>query len=271
MNLSPGYVGRFAPSPTGPLHQGSLVAALASWLDARHHGGAWLLRIEDLDPLRESPNAPALILSQLTQLGLYWDSDPLFQSHRIDAFNEALQCLVDNDRVFACTCSRQMAAPVYGGTCRQRRLTNTSTPGAIRFEVPDSTLRHNDQILGPQAWNLQTDIGDFVIKRRDDLFAYQLAVTVDDAFQQVTHVVRGSDLLDSTPRQISLAQALQYRVPQYAHIPILVDATGKKLSKSDQAPQITELPSLLATAARAWRIDRVPRALSQPIKPIDAD
>lgn len=295
MNPSPGYVGRFAPSPTGPLHHGSLVAALASWLDARHHGGTWLLRIEDLDPPRESATAPNLILSQLTQLGLYWDAEPLFQSHRMRAFDEALQQLIDTDRVFACACSRRITTPVYAGTCRQRRLTNTNSEAAVRFEIPDSTLHLTDQILGPQTWNLQREIGDFVIKRRDGLYAYQLAVTVDDAFQQITHVVRGSDLLDSTPRQISLAQALQYRVPQYAHIPILVDAAGKKLSKSDQAPQlpftepmrciraglkhlgqplfphITDLPALLSAATHAWRLDRVPTELSQPFQPIDAD
>ena len=289
MNPSLGYVGRFAPSPTGPLHQGSLVAALASWLDARHHGGTWLLRIEDLDPPRESVTAPALILSQLTQLGLYWDAAPLFQSHRIGAYDEALQYLVTNDRVFACACSRRVAASVYGGTCRQRRLTNISSPGTVRFEVPESEIRLTDLILGSKSWSLQRDIGDFVIKRRDALYAYQLAVTVDDAFQQITHVVRGSDLLDSTPRQVSLAHALQYQVPQYAHIPVLVDAAGKKLSKSDQAPpipfneplhcirvglkhlgqpsfpQVTDVPTLLATAARAWRLDRVPKEASQPI------
>jgi glutamyl-Q tRNA(Asp) synthetase len=295
MKPSSGYVGRFAPSPTGPLHQGSLVAALASWLDARHHGGQWCLRIEDLDPPRESATAPALIMSQLTQLGLYWDIDPLYQSRRMSAFDGALQHLVDNDRVFACACSRRITTPVYGGRCRQHRLTSTNSQNAVRFQVPDSTLYFADQILGSQTWDLKTDIGDFVVKRRDGLYAYQLAVTVDDAFQQITHVVRGSDLLDSTPRQISLAHALQYRVPLYAHIPILVDATGKKLSKSDQAPQIpfaeplrcirtglgylgqptfpqiTELTSLLSAAAKAWRLDRVPTQLTQPFKPIDAD
>jgi glutamyl-Q tRNA(Asp) synthetase len=289
------YVGRFAPSPTGPLHQGSLVAALASWLDARHHGGTWLLRIEDLDPPRESATAPALILSQLTQLGLFWDGEPLLQSHRVDAYEQALQQLVDNDRVFACACSRRITTPVYGGACRQRRLSDTKSQDAMRFEVPDTTLRFTDQVLGQQEWNLQEDVGDFVIKRRDGLFAYQLAVTVDDAFQQVTHVVRGSDLLDSTPRQISLAHALQYPVPLYAHIPVLVDDTGKKLSKSEQAtqipsaeplrciraalkhlgqaqfPQITDLHALLAAATQAWRMDRVPRLLSRGIQPIDAD
>jgi glutamyl-Q tRNA(Asp) synthetase len=282
-----GYVGRFAPSPTGPLHFGSLIAALASWLDARHHQGRWLLRIEDLDPPRESTAAPARIMAQLTQLGLHWDGEPLWQSQRLPAYQQALETLISRQSVFPCTCSRSQLPAVYPGTCRNQTFHSTLAAHAIRFRLPAETrLTLNDRVLGSQSWHLQQSIGDFVVKRKDGLFAYQLAVTVDDAYQQVTHVVRGSDLLDSSPRQACLGAALGYPPLTYAHIPLALDQQGLKLSKSTQAPavpqgtpidcirqalgilgqpqmpQIHDLRLLLATASQQWSIDRVPKCLA---------
>ena len=281
------YVGRFAPSPTGPLHFGSLLAALASWLDARHHQGRWLLRIEDLDPLRESATAPTRIMAQLLQLGLYWDGEPLLQSQRLQAYQAALETLINKQLVFPCTCSRSQLPAVYPGTCCNQAFASTRTDHAIRFRLAaDTSLQLDDRVLGRQTWQLQQTLGDFVVKRKDGLFAYQLAVTVDDAYQQVTHVVRGSDLLDSSPRQACLGAALGYPPLTYAHIPLALDQQGLKLSKSTQAaavpkstpsacirqalgilgqpqwPQIDDLPLLLTTASQHWSIDRVPKCLA---------
>ena len=278
------YVGRFAPSPTGPLHFGSLVAALASYLDARSNGGKWLLRIEDLDPPRESPTAPAEIIEQLKAFGLEWDESPLFQSTRLDAYQESLNGLESAQKTYRCRCSRKKTRGVYPGTCRDKSISDDQ-PSAVRLRVPDTTIEFDDQILGLQRYRARYDIGDFIIKRKDGLFAYQLAVTVDDEFQGVNHVIRGSDLLDSTPRQICIAQYLGFRVMHYAHFPVILGNDGQKLSKQTHAsPIATEdarsviiralgalgqkpvkratIDRMLHSAVNQWSLETVPKRLN---------
>jgi len=232
MRKNTGYIGRFAPSPSGPLHFGSLVAALASYLDARHHHGQWLVRMEDLDPAREPPEAAGQILGALELHGLHWDGPVLYQSQRLDAYAEALKALESQQRLFACTCSRQQIQAeggVYDGRCRNRNLPRTGA--ALRVRVDDTCVTFEDRIQGSQTQSLLQECGDFVLLRKDGLFAYQLAVVVDDAEQGVTDIVRGSDLLDSTARQIFLQTLLHLPTPHYAHIPVAVNAQGQKLSK----------------------------------------
>lgn len=241
------YIGRFAPSPTGPLHFGSLVAATASYLDAKRHNGTWIVRIEDLDPPREPKGAADLILSQLDALGLHWDGSVIYQSARLDAYQDALAALHSNGLCFACNCTRariQSIGSVYDGHCRAQPMELASTSAdennnyAIRVKTSETVVNFEDLIQGAIQQNIRRDCGDFVIKRKDKLFAYQLAVVVDDAFQKITHVVRGYDLLDSTPRQIYLQQQLNIRKPVYAHFPVAADAKGEKLSKQHFAPAI---------------------------------
>ena len=196
------YVGRFAPSPTGPLHYGSFVAAIASFLDARHAGGKWLLRIEDLDPPRESMDSPREIIRQLLALGLNWDLEIIYQSSRLGSYDVALESI--QKFTFPCTCSRKEVPDIYPGTCRQSKHYAPVEPYAVRLEVPTHSVSINDRCLGLQTWNLEKEVGDFVIKRKDGLHAYQLAVVVDDIHHSVSHVVRGNDLLNSTPRQLAL-------------------------------------------------------------------
>lgn len=232
MRKNTGYIGRFAPSPSGPLHFGSLVAALASYLDARHHQGQWLLRMEDLDPAREPPEAAGQILRALEHHGLHWDGPVLYQSQRLDAYAEALKALDSQKRLFACTCSRQQVQAeggVYDGRCRNRKLPRAGA--ALRVRVDDTCVTFEDRIQGPQQQALLKECGDFVLLRKDGLFAYQLAVVVDDAEQGITDIVRGSDLLDSSARQMFLQSLLQLPIPRYAHIPVAVNAQGHKLSK----------------------------------------
>lgn len=234
------YRGRFAPSPSGPLHAGSIMAALASYLDARANNGCWLLRMEDLDPPRESPEATSRILRDLEALGLCWDGPVVYQSQRHAAYDDAIAQLSAGDHTFWCGCSRQALAEAgghYPGTCRQLGLPAGSGK-ALRCKVPDATTCFTDQWQGPQAQHLQQEVGDFIIKRKDGLYAYQLAVVVDDAWQGITHVVRGIDLLDSTPRQIYLQRLLGLATPHYAHLPVLVNADGQKLSKQNLAAAI---------------------------------
>ena len=243
------YVGRFAPSPSGPLHFGSIVAALASYLDARHVRGKWLLRIEDLDPPRESKTAPEEITSQLLAFGFRWDDEIIYQSNRLAAYQTALTQLDRQQQTFRCTCSRKSLPDVYPGTCRNAHH-GESSPNAIRFEVTDKITSIDDRALGLRSWNLAHDVGDFIIKRKDSLFAYQLAVVVDDDYQGVNAIVRGGDLLDSTPRQLSLYHALGRPIPSYLHIPVLTDNQGSKLSKqSHSAPVDTSNPSPILNAA----------------------
>jgi glutamyl-Q tRNA(Asp) synthetase len=246
------YIGRFAPSPSGPLHIGSLITALASWCDARSNGGKWLMRMEDLDPPRESPKAADQILFAIEALGLHWDGPVLYQSLRHDAYQHAIAKLAGQDLLFACDCTRQQTQEndgIYPGTCRDRSLTNRPEM-ALRCRVTDTTLTFDDRIQGRQQQNLEKEVGDFVIRRKDGLFAYQLAVVVDDAWQGITDIVRGIDLMDSTPRQCYLQQLLGCPCPTYAHIPIIVNHEGQKLSKQHMATPIdpTRPAPLLLTA-----------------------
>ena len=235
---NPVYRGRFAPSPTGPLHAGSLMAALASWLDARAQGGEWLVRIEDLDPPREIAGAAAQILHTLERLGLCWDGEVLYQSTRSAAYDEALAALEDAGMLYYCRCSRSDLADTQGrypGHCRDLGL--GPGPGlALRCHCGDRPIRFDDRLQGSCSFRLSRLCGDFVVRRKDGLHAYQLAVVVDDAAQGITDVVRGIDLLDSTPRQIHLQQLLKLPTPRHAHVPVLVNEAGDKLSKQNLAP-----------------------------------
>lgn len=238
------YIGRFAPSPTGPLHFGSLVAAVASYCDARKHQGKWLLRIEDLDRPRTVKGAADTILHQLESFGFEWDGPVLYQSQRDSFYNEALETLKAKQLIYPCTCTRKEIADsntnigiegvIYPGTCLQQPI-KTNAPVAWRIKTDNNSIHFTDVIQGEISQNLKRDIGDFILKRADSLFAYQLAVVVDDAAQGVTHIVRGADLLDSTPRQIYLQNQLNYMHPRYAHIPVACNAAGEKLSKQTLA------------------------------------
>lgn len=233
------YISRFAPSPSGPLHLGSLLAAVTGWLDARAARGRWLLRIEDIDPPREQPGAKDWILRALASHGLCWDGEPMLQSSRDAAYQAALDRLADAGMLFRCTCTRQdlrAHGGVYPGTCRDRGMAPlpAGTPHALRVRVPDgeaARIRFEDRLRGDCVFDLAAEQGDFVVRRKDGLWAYQLAVVVDDAEQGITDVVRGVDLLDSTPRQIHLQHLLGLPTPRYLHGPILVDTRGDKLSK----------------------------------------
>jgi glutamyl-Q tRNA(Asp) synthetase len=229
------YVGRFAPSPTGALHLGSLIAAVGSYLDARHHGGRWLLRIEDLDTPRVIPGCADQMLRTLEAFGLHWDGTVEYQSRRLDTYQAALDALRAQGRTFQCLCSRRQrqeseSETGYAGTCRERGIAHDQ--GATRFRVDeDSRIAFDDGCQGPCEYALR-DLGDVVIRRRDGVFAYQLAVVVDDAHQQITDVVRGADLIESTAWQIALQRALKVRTPRYSHLPLVVEPGGAKLAKS---------------------------------------
>jgi len=255
------YVGRFAPSPTGPLHFGSLIAAVASYADAKAAGGAWQLRIEDIDPPREQPGAAARIVSTLAEFGFEWDGDIVFQSTRIERYRAALARLADDGWLFACGCTRNdlLAGPigvggerVYPGTCRNG-LPEGRVRRAWRVRVDDTPIAFNDRIQGSQSQVLARDVGDFIVKRADGLWAYQLAVVVDDAESGISDVVRGADLLASTPRQIWLLHLLGVPTPRYAHVPIAIDARGEKLSKQTEAPALDPRDAI-ESLARAWRL-----------------
>ena len=241
------YTGRFAPSPTGPLHFGSLVAALASWLDARAARGRWLVRIEDLDAPRVQPGAADGILRSLERLGLHWDGEVLYQSRRAPLYREAVEKLRQN--VYWCGCTRREiadsslglaadGAQIYPGICRQG-LPAGKAPRALRVRISNQGVFFHDRVQGPREQNLERDVGDFVLVRADGLFAYQLAVVVDDAAQGVTDVVRGADLLDSTTRQIYLQRLLGLPSPRYLHVPVVLDAAGEKLSKQAGADAVS--------------------------------
>lgn len=246
-----GYRGRFAPSPTGPLHMGSLVTALASWLDARAHGGQWLVRIEDIDYPRCVRGADEDILRTLERLGMTPDEPPVWQSRRESLYADALRRLEAVGQIYPCGCSRKEIADSlvhvrerhqtlgYPGTCRHGL--NGKLPRAWRVRVPDgpaATICFDDRWWGRQCQNLETELGDFVLRRADGLWAYQLAVVVDDGLQGITHIVRGADLLDSTPRQIHLQRLLGIPTPAYLHVPVVANAVGEKLSKQSGAQAI---------------------------------
>lgn len=241
------YRGRFAPSPTGDLHFGSLVAALASYLDARHHGGEWLVRMEDVDGPRNVPGAAESILSCLEAHGFVWDGPVLWQSSRLEAYQAALERLLEAGLAYPCACSRREIAEqaarraldgglLYPGSCR-KGLPAGREPRAWRLKV-QGQVDFLDRLQGFQSQWLERDVGDFVLLRADGQFAYQLAVVLDDAEQGINHVVRGADLLDSTPRQIFLQHCLGFDEPVYAHLPVATNRAGEKLSKQTRAPAL---------------------------------
>lgn len=251
-----GYTGRFAPSPTGPLHAGSVVAALASWLDARAHGGRWLVRIEDVDTPRCSAQARETLLRQLAELGLTTDEPPVLQSRRSALYEAALQRLVASGRAYPCACSRREidealaesgfvherdGERVYPGTCRAGLGGRPARAMRLRTDPPPGAERRvhwHDRRLGPQSQDVEREVGDFVLKRADGLWAYQLAVVVDDAAQGVSDVVRGEDLADNTARQILLQRALELPAPRYLHTPLVRAEDGRKLSKQNGATAV---------------------------------
>jgi len=255
------YRGRFAPSPSGPLHFGSLVAALGSYLDARHQRGEWLVRMEDIDPPREQPGAASGILATLEAFGFEWDGEILYQNRpaRSDAYRQALDRLSDQGKTYPCACSRKeineagrmgVEGPIYPGTCR------TGLPAGRKARITrvltdEHRIGFRDLVFGDLQQNIFADAGDFIVRRADGLFAYQLAVVVDDAFQGVNRVVRGADLLRSTPRQIYLQQLLGLPTPIYAHLPLVRDAEGRKLSKQSKA-QPVDCGHPLASLLAAW-------------------
>jgi glutamyl-Q tRNA(Asp) synthetase len=255
------YRGRFAPSPTGPLHAGSLVAAVASYLDARAHDGAWLLRIEDIDEARALPDAVQSIMQTLQAHGMYWDGKPVWQSRRKALYQAAFERLGLEGAVYACGCSRREiadsrigvasdGAAVYPGTCRGG-LAPGRAARAWRLRVPDQVIAFDDRWAGAVQQRLATEVGDFVLRRADGYWAYQLAVVVDDGDCGITDIVRGADLLDSTARQIYLQRLLGLPTPRYMHVPVLVNERGEKLSKQTGAAALDNsrpLDGLMAAA-----------------------
>jgi glutamyl-Q tRNA(Asp) synthetase len=270
------YTGRFAPSPTGLLHAGSLVAALASWLDARVHNGQWLVRIEDVDTPRCVQGADQAILRQLSACGLRPDGDVQWQSHRGDAYAAALQSLVDQGWAYPCGCSRKdiesaqtvvrHSAAVYPGTCREGLKGKPARAWRLNVQAVQTALdmpaitSWTDRLLGPQQQNVCEEVGDFVLRRADGLWAYQLAVVVDDAAQGISHVVRGQDLADNSARQIVLQRALGLPTPQYLHTPLVLGDNGEKLSKQNGALALDLQQPLLAlnAAAHALGLPKLP-------------
>jgi len=237
------YCGRFAPSPTGPLHLGSLVSALASFLDARRHQGSWLVRIEDLDPLRESVTARDQILASLEAHGLHWDGTVRYQSQRHDAYEALLENLQQQALLYPCPCSRKELNANQGyhpRHCRQQPDWQTRAPCALRFCLDDRTECWEDRLLGPQAFTLTAEKDDPVLRRKEGFYAYHLAVVCDDLDQGVTDVVRGQDLLSSTPIHLALYRALAVTPPRYLHLPLVRNATGQKLSKQNHAPALDD-------------------------------
>lgn len=286
----PHYRGRFAPSPTGNPHIGTLVAAVASYLQARVKSGEWRVRIEDVDTSRRVAGADDIMLKTLDKFGFEWDGEVIWQSRRSALYQQALEQLDNDGLLFACTCSRKLLAQtdteksgIYPGTCRSQSLPFAHAH-AVRIRVPAITVAFEDTVCGEYRQSLQNECGDFVIRRRDGLFAYQLAVVVDDALQGITEIVRGADLLDSTPRQIYLQQCLGYPEPGYLHLPLMLDEHGRKLGKSEGAAALNpdrpakslyialqhlgqQPPPALAHAAVAdiwpwamehWNLDKIP-------------
>ncbi len=234
------YKGRFAPSPTGPLHFGSLVSALASFLDARANHGRWLVRMEDLDPPREVPGAADSILRSLEQHGLHWDESVLYQSTRLDAYAQVIDSLQAKQHAYFCDCNRARITQlqgIYDGHCKLRQ--NITGARATRLSIEGAGIQSfEDLVQGPYSQDLSRDVGDFIIRRKDGLVAYQLAVVADDIHQGISHIIRGSDLLDSSPRQAYVFQVLGSSVPRFGHVPLAANAEGQKLSKQNHAPAL---------------------------------
>ncbi|WP_325437250.1 tRNA glutamyl-Q(34) synthetase GluQRS [Pseudomonas nitroreducens] len=249
------YIGRFAPTPSGYLHFGSLVAAVASYLDARSVGGKWLVRMEDLDPPREMPGAQAAILETLERYGFEWDGPVERQSDRHAAYSAQVEQWLRSGLAYACTCSRKQlegSNGIYPGTCRDAQH-DWYGDVAIRIRVPELDYRFTDRLQGEFHQHLGREVGDFIICRRDGLFAYQLAVVLDDAWQGVTDIVRGADLLDNTPRQLYLQELLGIAAPRYLHVPLIIQPDGHKLGKSYRSPPLEaeQAAPLLVRALKA--------------------
>lgn len=249
------YVGRFAPSPSGPLHFGSLIAALASFLDARQNGGRWLVRIEDIDPPREVAGATGEIIAAIRNHGLHWDGVVSLQSERSALYDAALASLGSNGHLYACTCTRRQLRAHDNparcpGDCRSKNLPLAENP--LRVAIPEGTFTATDLLLGEQSACVADNPGDFLVRRRGGLYAYQLAVVVDDHEQGVNHVVRGADLLDNSPRQVALAELLGYPPPRYLHVPLALDDDGQKLSKQTGARALDPARAL-DNLLSAWR------------------
>ncbi len=257
---SSGYVGRFAPSPTGELHFGSLVAAVASFADARHHGGDWILRIDDIDTPRVVHGSADAIIHTLARFGFEWAGAIRWQSQRVSTYQQKISDLIDKDLAYPCRCSRRdieliseagREGAIYPGTCRTWNGVG-SGQRAIRLRTDSSDVHFEDRVCGALKQNVEKEVGDFVIRRADTLTAYQLAVVVDDHLDGITHVVRGADLLHSTPRQILLGRLLGYATPTFAHLPLVRDAHGEKISKSDSAAPIRAQDPISALQS-AWQ------------------
>jgi glutamyl-Q tRNA(Asp) synthetase len=232
--------GRFAPSPTGPLHFGSVVAAVASYMQAKSQHGKWLVRMDDIDTPRNQVGADSSILKSLEILGLCWDDEVLFQSHRQEAYQEALDLLSGKNLLYRCTCTRKrLQGKAYPGTCRDKGH-SAEQQHSLRVLSNQQAINLNDEIQGHFQQSLEIEIGDFIVHRADGLVAYHIATVVDDAYQNITEIVRGADLLGSTPRQIYLQEILDYNIPAYAHLPVAVDKQGYKLSKQYHATPIDD-------------------------------
>ncbi|MCW3481421.1 tRNA glutamyl-Q(34) synthetase GluQRS [Neisseriaceae bacterium JH1-16] len=271
--LAPLYRGRFAPSPTGLLHAGSLATAVGSYLEAHSRGGEWLVRIEDLDPPREQPGASVHILATLEAFGFEWDGEVVYQSRRHALYREALQALAERGLAYLCACTRREIAlaarpgvdgPVYPGTCRPG-LPAGREGRAWRLKVEPGELGFVDRLQGYYAQDLARDVGDFVLLRADGFWAYQLAVVVDDAEQGITDIVRGADLLVSTPRQIWLQRCLDVVTPDYCHLPVLVNAAGEKLSKQTLAPAIEPASAAAELRLALVRLGQAPDPACQSV------
>jgi glutamyl-Q tRNA(Asp) synthetase len=300
MKLDRNYRGRFAPSPTGPLHFGSLVAAVGSYLDARYHQGKWLVRIEDLDTPRTVDGAAAEILGTLEAHGLHWNEQVIYQSQRTAAYEQAFLQLQESGLMYPCACSRREVADsalqrgdelVYSGTCRNGIAAGKAAARSWRVRVNDAVITLDDRSQGIITQYLASEVGDLVLLRADGLYAYQLAVVVDDAAQEITDVVRGADLLCSTPRQTYLQQLLGLKTPSYMHLPVAVNAQGEKLSKQTLAAPVTKhspvsnlfnalsflrqnppdelrcgtTEEMLVWAAANWRPERLSNCLHLPV------
>ncbi|WP_144393102.1 tRNA glutamyl-Q(34) synthetase GluQRS [Pleionea sediminis] len=290
------YRGRFAPSPTGPLHFGSLIAALASYLDAKANNGNWLLRIEDLDPPREQPGATNKIIKTLESFGFQWDEAIVYQSQRHQRYHEILNELAAQNATYACYCSRKSIREMGGIYLNHCRAINkiSNQPHAIRLKQSSTPLPFEDPVQGKLEQSDQQALEDFVVFRKDDLFAYQLAVVVDDIDQRINCIVRGADLLDSTPKQLRLYQLLNATAPSYLHIPLVLDSSGSKLSKQNYAPAIkprdasnnlyralqllgqnpeSQLQSatceeILAWGVNHWQWERIPKTMNLKNQPL---
>tara|TARA_E500000178_G_scaffold310740_1_gene326102 strand:- start:19768 stop:20691 length:924 start_codon:yes stop_codon:yes gene_type:complete len=238
----PQYIGRFAPSPSGPLHFGSLVCALASYLDAKKYNGSWLLRVEDLDPPREDPRYASIILKQLDMHGLHWDGEILYQSNRTAHYQDIIEHLKKNNLAYDCDCNRKRIKKIggiYDGQCRKKtKFKGDVSTRLIITKSDEARISVNDRVLGDFNQDIYNCVGDFILKRRDGFFSYQLASVVDDELQKITHIVRGNDLLPATPRQKYLQTCLRYRSVQYAHLPLMVNNHNQKLSKQGNAPAV---------------------------------